>query len=81
MKLNKTKLGISLRNSKKAQVFKEIIIAIIVLIILGVMIYILFGPTFKQAVSSIFNKTEKVTEKAVEGIGEIISKFSIKILK
>jgi len=68
-----------MRLYKKALALREIIIAILVLIVLAVIIYIAFGPIFKETVTALFNKTETVAEKTLEkGIGEIFSRFSIK---
>jgi len=65
--------------NKKALAMKEVVIGILVLIILGVILYIAFGPMLMKAVNELFNKTGGTAEKIMEkGIGDTILKFFIK---
>jgi cell division protein FtsN len=64
--------------NRKALVMRNIVIAIIVLIILGLIIYISFGPVFMEVVSNFFNKTGETGSRAGEyRPGEIISYFNL----
>jgi len=66
-------------NKKATLALKEVVIAIIVLIVLGVIIYVAFGPSLMKAAGELFNRTGNVADKAVEkSMGELISKFSFK---
>lgn len=70
------------KNSKKALVMRNIILAVIALIVLGVVIYIAFGPAFIKTVKDFFNRTEEITEKAEQyRPGEIISNLPSYLIK